>query len=117
MKSLVQSLAPWEVPGEISCVRAHEHDLDALVMQGKRRRLELQGDEALGPEEWDLTPTATGSASLETLGASSGGSSPKEASEASFGGSEASSGGLASWRAPVATPRSAAAPPRLRSVC
>ena len=57
-------------------VRAHEHDLDALVRQGKRRRLELQGDGAPERDEWDLTPTATGSTSLETLGASSGGSSP-----------------------------------------
>ena len=58
-------------------VAAHEADLDALVCQGKRRRLELKGDrpsamDAASPRAYGaaaalLTPTSAGSASLEAM--------------------------------------------------
>ena len=43
-------------------VAAHEADLDAIVAQGKRRRLELQSDRA---SESDFTPTTAASGGLE----------------------------------------------------
>ena len=50
-----------------SAVAAHEADLDAIVAQGKRRRLELQG----GPSsESDLTPTTAASAYVEAMSTS-----------------------------------------------
>ena len=50
-----------------SAVAAHEADLDAIVAQGKRRRLELQGDPA---SESDLTPTTAASAYVEAMSTS-----------------------------------------------
>jgi len=53
----------------VEAARAHEEDLDALVAQGKRRRLELQGEEeALGS---DLTPTSAGSTTPEAVSSGS----------------------------------------------
>jgi hypothetical protein len=51
-------------------VATHEADLDAIVSQGKRRRLELQGDKerVYGAADALLTPTSTGSASLGATG-------------------------------------------------
>ena len=47
-----------------SAVAAHEADLDAIVVEGKRRRLELQDITASGS---DLTPTTAGSAYVEDM--------------------------------------------------
>ncbi len=47
-----------------SAVAAHEADLDAIVAEGKRRRLELQDITA---SESDLTPTTAGSAYVEAM--------------------------------------------------
>ena len=53
-----------------AAVAAHEDDLDAIVAKGKRRRIELQGDQA---SESDLTPTAAGSAYVEAISESEDG--------------------------------------------
>ena len=47
-----------------SAVAAHEADLDAIVAEGKRRRLELPDITA---SESDLTPTTAGSAHVEAM--------------------------------------------------
>ena len=48
-----------------SAVAAHEADLDAIVAEGKRRRLELPDITA---SESDLTPTTAGNAYVEAMG-------------------------------------------------
>ena len=53
-----------------AAVAAHEDDLDAIVAKGKRRRIELQGDQA---SESDLTPTTAGSAYVEAISESEDG--------------------------------------------
>ena len=50
-----------------AAVAAHEDDLDAIVAQGKRRRLELQG---VPDSESDFTPTTAGSAYAEATSSS-----------------------------------------------
>ena len=53
-----------------AAVAAHEDDLDGIVAKGKRRRIELQGDQA---SESDLTPTTAGSAYVEAISESEDG--------------------------------------------
>ena len=67
-----------------AAVAAHEDGLDAIVAQGKRRRLELQDVTA---SESDLTPTTAGSAYVEDTMGTSGEEDGDDDDDAAFASS------------------------------